>query len=360
MAPLAVPLFAEYPFGCSSRRHRMRGIAFHVVCLITALGLAEQLSAALDVNAARPITHRVTVQMIQTALTDGSSAATVFGNATQRASIEASVDTIWAQAGIDVLFLPTVNRWNNTFAYQGNGGSRGSNELGTIVTSGDAAGVTNSTSSVINQFFVNIVPGFSFTSENTANGIANLGRDGTAQFVGDGLLTFAGGREVIAGVVAHEIGHVLGLKHTADAQPNLMSPRGTTEQLSDAQIQAIFQTSLRNDSVASIPNGGTGFPRPFSPTPTLPGDYNGNGQVDAADYTVWRNTLGSRTSLSADGDGDGLIDQGDYVVWKNGYGNRTGSGSFTGSAIPEPASLVLFLAGLIAVRWRPRRRSACA
>jgi hypothetical protein len=313
------------------------------VCLGICIALCAPgaLVAALIVNPARPITHRVTVQMIQTALADGSSPATVFGNATQRASIEAGVDTIWAQAGIDVHFLPTVNRWNNTFAYQGSGGSRSSNELNTILSTGDAAGVTNSTPSVINQFFVNIVPGFGFTNENTANGIANLGRDGTAQFVGDNLLTYEGGREVIAGVVAHEIGHVLGLQHPANGLANLMSPQGTTEQLSDAQIQAIFQTNFRSDSVAIIPSGGTGFPQPIPPLPGLLGDYNGNGRVDAADYTVWRNTFGSRTSLAADGDGDDIIDQGDYLVWKNNYGNAGAAGAVFASAIPEPASVVL-------------------
>ena len=31
---------------------------------------------------------------------------------------------------------------------------------------------------------------------------------------------------------------------------------------------------------------------------TVPGDYNDNGIVDAADYTIWRDTLGSTTDLA--------------------------------------------------------------
>ena len=49
--------------------------------------------------------------------------------------------------------------------------------------------------------------------------------------------------------------------------------------------------------------------------PVLPGDYNHNGIVDAADYVVWRDTLGqSGTGLAADGNGNHQIDSGDYDV----------------------------------------------
>jgi hypothetical protein len=56
----------------------------------------------------------------------------------------------------------------------------------------------------------------------------------------------------------------------------------------------------------------------------LPGDYNFNGFVDAADYTVWqdsfrRNPFGP-DDLRADGNGDGVVDQLDYDVWKNNFG----------------------------------------
>ncbi|MEQ8848822.1 hypothetical protein, partial [Botrimarina sp.] len=37
----------------------------------------------------------------------------------------------------------------------------------------------------------------------------------------------------------------------------------------------------------------------------LPGDYNADGVVDGADYTVWRDTLGSTSDLRADGQPDG-------------------------------------------------------
>ena len=53
----------------------------------------------------------------------------------------------------------------------------------------------------------------------------------------------------------------------------------------------------------------------------LAGDYNSNGSVDAADYVLWRKTLGSTTMLAADGSGpstgvpNGVVDSFDYSFW---------------------------------------------
>jgi hypothetical protein len=86
--------------------------------------------------------------------------------------------------------------------------------------------------------------------------------------------------------------------------------------------------------------------------PTLPGDYNGNGTVDAADYVMWRKTLG--TSMpnysGADGNGNGVVDQDDHAVWRAHFGQTSpaGAGSFVAAA-PEPASVVLFGVGLVAM-----------
>jgi hypothetical protein len=298
-------------------------------------------SGTLTVNPAQPITRQVSVQMIQTALDNGTSPATLFGNATQTANIETGIDTIWAQAGIDINFLPTVTHYNSTFAYQGNSGTgtRPDSDLSTILTGAtNQGGIVNSSKSVIDMFFVNVVPGFTPLSENSSAGLANVGANGIAVFVGDSLLGFQNGLDVVASVVAHEIGHNLGLKHPADGLPNLMSPSGTTQQLSTDQIAAVLQTTSRNDAVAFIPSGGTGFPQPFSSQ--LTGDYNHNGVVDAADYNIWRKTLGSTTNLAADGNGSGQIDSGDFAIWKTDFGH-SGAGSLGGGVtVPEPATYV--------------------
>lgn len=56
-------------------------------------------------------------------------------------------------------------------------------------------------------------------------------------------------------------------------------------------------------------------------------DYNGDGEQDAADYTVWRDTLGDSVGTAgdgildgADGDDNGIVDAADYDLWVTGYG----------------------------------------
>ena len=85
----------------------------------------------------------------------------------------------------------------------------------------------------------------------------------------------------------------------------------------------------------------------------IPGDYNHDGVVDTADYTVWRDSLGSTTNLAADGNGDGVIDQGDYDFWKNRFGTTHGVGS--GATVSEPSTAVLLVAAAVILIGRGRR-----
>jgi hypothetical protein len=78
-------------------------------------------------------------------------------------------------------------------------------------------------------------------------------------------------------------------------------------------------------------------------TPRLPGDYNANGAVDAADYIVWRRTFG-QTGIrpAADGTGpaglpDGMIDRLDYEFWRANFGDALGG--VASLSVPEPSIL---------------------
>lgn len=78
--------------------------------------------------------------------------------------------------------------------------------------------------------------------------------------------------------------------------------------------------------------------RSIVPFATPPGDYNGDGTVDAADYTVWRDTQG---------------DPAGYDTWAQNYGNTIPANAAMSEAaqnpVPEPTALPLALAALAVV-----------
>ncbi|TWT47765.1 translocation protein TolB [Botrimarina hoheduenensis] len=76
-----------------------------------------------------------------------------------------------------------------------------------------------------------------------------------------------------------------------------------------------------------------------------PGDYNADGLVDLADYTVWRDTLNSTTDLRADGSNNNVVDQADYAFWVNAFNG------VNAVAVPEPGTAGFVLLGLLATYW---------
>lgn len=89
------------------------------------------------------------------------------------------------------------------------------------------------------------------------------------------------------------------------------------------------------------------------PVAGLPGDFNSNGNVDAADYATWRKNS-ANAPLPNDG---GAATQSDrYTLWRANFGKPPGSGSgLGGSAVPEPNSLLLIVCA--SFYWLMRRRS---
>lgn len=97
---------------------------------------------------------------------------------------------------------------------------------------------------------------------------------------------------------------------------------------------------------------------------TLAGDYNGDGMVDLADYSVWRDALGQVeiAGTGADGDGSGLVDAGDYTTWKSNFG-RIVSSAVASQAyhVPEPSGGWLAITGLLTLAitvYASHRRSS--
>jgi beta-glucanase (GH16 family) len=118
------------------------------------------------------------------------------------------------------------------------------------------------------------------------------------------------------------------------------------------------------------PNGTTVFPQTMlvdyvrvwhRPTGT-PGDYNGDQQIDAADYLAWRKTVGqSGIGLAADGSGNGTIGSEDFEVWRKNYGNPSQLTAAAAAAyvIPEPSTAVtVAIAAMVIYAQRLRALAA--
>jgi hypothetical protein len=83
----------------------------------------------------------------------------------------------------------------------------------------------------------------------------------------------------------------------------------------------------------------------------LPGDINGDGLVDVADYNIWAADVGMTNATWSQGDlnGDGLVDVADYNIWAANVGRTAG--------VPEPAMMTLLaLGGLAFLRRKAAAR----
>ena len=79
-------------------------------------------------------------------------------------------------------------------------------------------------------------------------------------------------------------------------------------------------------------------------------DFNRDGAVNAADYTVWMdNFLTFEDDHPADANGDGFVGNVDYDIWAANYGLTTPPPP---RSIPEPSGLMVAVASLFAISWR--------
>jgi len=298
-------------------------ISIAVTVIWTWAALAMPGFAALILNAPLPITQRVTVQPIIVSDSDGTNTAEFLGTPSQQTIIEGLIDDIWAQAGIDVQWL-SPNYWNNTTA------NSGVYSLSSLGSNGNSAGVVHSDPLVLNAYFVEITPGSTDLGEYTANGLAWVGSNGISQANGDQLVTWLAGQEVVASVVAHEIGHNLGLDHIASTE-NLMLSSGDGERLTSSQISTASASSF---SVAYTPE---------------PADFNGDGFVNEADFLDWKSGFGtSAGALHQDGDADrdNDIDGIDFLTWQQSFESPPPTFLATVpdpsiASVPEPSTWLL-------------------
>jgi hypothetical protein len=114
------------------------------------------------------------------------------------------------------------------------------------------------------------------------------------------------------------------------------------------------------DNNAGNPDSNIGFDS-LRIRAALPGDYNDDGKVDAADYVTWRKNEGAPAgTLPNDIDG-GTIGPPQYDTWRAHFGEPSNAGaaaaanSSSNAAVPEPSSLILLT--FMALVARPPRHA---
>jgi len=151
---------------------------------------------------------------------------------------------------------------------------------------------------------------------------------------------------------------------TGLSQLNFTGAR-TLEPGQEVSIGDISSTNFTSDDAQA------GLSMRFLLTPGgLGGDYNEDGIVDLQDYTVWRDNLGSATSLPNDNTPG--VTTVDYELWKASYAEgatfRTGSilfdstlgaasGTLAGTAVPEPGTALLLAGSFVAVGLLRRKNN---
>jgi hypothetical protein len=84
------------------------------------------------------------------------------------------------------------------------------------------------------------------------------------------------------------------------------------------------------------------------------GDFDGDGEVDAADLDAWQGAFGLTADADADGDGDS--DGHDFLLWQRNVGAGA-AGAPAAGAVPEPGTALLTVIGFTAA-WQ-RKRLKC-
>jgi hypothetical protein len=126
-----------------------------------------------------------------------------------------------------------------------------------------------------------------------------------------------------------------------DSLPWVFSFNGLTEISTDVRKVRLTFTGTKTDGI------GLAFDNFNATQAILPGDYNGNGLVEAGDYVVWRNHRNQEFNLPNEhpaAETTGIVDDEDYEFWKSEFGNSlelVPATSTRVSSVPEPSAAVL-------------------
>ncbi|QDT69074.1 hypothetical protein MalM25_20010 [Planctomycetes bacterium MalM25] len=143
---------------------------------------------------------------------------------------------------------------------------------------------------------------------------------------GDAIVRFAGGNQWGLGQVGGDTGDDLAVG----------GPLSTPATLGGLPLAGEIGLFRYYDSTLTAQEVADAFAAIAAVPGTLAGDYNEDGVVDAADYSVWRDNEGQPAgTLPNDVDG-GVIGQDQYDTWASNYGATSAS---LAVAVPEPTAV---------------------
>jgi len=88
----------------------------------------------------------------------------------------------------------------------------------------------------------------------------------------------------------------------------------------------------------------------------VPGDYNGDGMVDLADFAVWRDALGSEAGTLVNDTDGGVIGVAQFETWRVNFAADLAEGNVNiSTSVPEPTAVTLALAALLVAASVSRR-----
>ncbi|BBO33697.1 hypothetical protein [Lacipirellula parvula] len=179
-----------------------------------------------------------------------------------------------------------------------------------------------------------------YTFDVNFTGNSSAGTTSDAVILVNGVTQFSGL------VYSTRVGETLGVgQHFVTPAPIQLAAGGTID----------IAVGAGNNGYASDLTGIAGF---IASASQPKGDYDGDGDVDKDDLTVWKSQFHAASippAPNADGNSDGVVDGKDFLLWQRTFGPAASFGA--AAAVPEPGCAVLAVmacASLVAVRTRRR------